>query len=121
MNRRVLFGACLLIVSLICLCSCERGGEEVKQNNIKLYVEEIVASPEGDKVRFNYSVVSPIEGETLKVECDAAWVTDIAIYASFVDVSVSKNDSGTKRTAELKCKYGQQSLSLSLVHLLLLL
>ncbi len=115
MNRRVLFGVCLFIVSLICLCSCERGGEEVKQNNIKLYVEEIVASPEGDKVRFNYSVVSPIEGEMLKVECDAAWVTDIAIYASFVDVSVSKNDSGTKRTAELKCKYGQQSLSLSLV------
>ena len=113
--KRVLFSALMLIAALVGFSACERGGEEVKPNNIKVYVEEVVASAEGEKVRFNYSVVSPIEGEKLKVECAAEWVTNIAVYASFVDVTVAKNDTGAKRSAVLMCKYGKQTLSVNLV------
>ena len=101
MSRKFLFSVCLFIAALVGFSACERGGEEVKQSHIKLYNEEIVASAKGEKVRFNYSVISPIEGETLKVECAAEWVANIAIYSSFVDVTVDKNDTGAKRAAEL--------------------
>ena len=107
-----LFGALMLLA--LSFVGCEQFGEDVKQNNIKLYVERLEALAEGEQLRFAYSIQSPAEGTTLDVSCDAEWVTDIAVYASFVDVTVAKNDSGEKRSTVLKCKYGAETLNLSL-------
>ena len=107
-----LFGALMLVT--LSFVGCEQFGEDVKQNNIKLYVERLEALAEGEQLRFAYSIQSPAEGTTLEVSCDAEWVTDIAVYASFVDLTVAKNDTGEKRSAVLKCKYGAETLNLSL-------
>lgn len=115
MKRGVLVSLLVLIVALLGFSACERGGEDVKHSNIKLYVNEIVALPEGEKIRFVYSIQSPVDGIALDVNCNAEWVTDIAVYPSFVDLTVAKNDTGVKRSAVLKCKYGKETLGLNLV------
>ena len=104
-----------LLIAALSFVACEREGEQIKPSNIKLYVESITAAAEGEKVRFSYSIISPVEGATFEVTCDASWVTKIDVYDSLVDVTVAKNDSGAKRSAVLKCKYGSESLSLTLV------
>lgn len=115
MKRGTLISFVALTLAFLGFSACERGGEEIKQDGIKLYVDELVASAEGEKMRFTYSIVSPVEGTKLDVTCDAEWVSDIAVYPSFVDLSVAKNDTGTKRSTVLKCKYGKESVELNLV------
>ena len=113
MKRKILFGVVMLLA--VALGACQREGEEVKLDNIKLYVEEIVAKAEGEDVRFTYSITSPVEGVALEVTTDAEWVSDITIYASFVDLKVAKNDTGATRSAVLQCKYGKETHNLNLV------
>ena len=108
-----IFGILMLLA--LSFVACEQAGEDVKQNNIKLYVEKLEVAAEGETVRFLYSIQTPTEGTTLEVKCDAEWVTNIAVYASFVDVTVAKNDSGAERSAVLQCKYGKESVGLTLV------
>lgn len=115
MRKYILSRLFVLFVALLGLSACERGGEEVKQSNIKLYVQEVVASAEGERVRLAYSIISPEEGVSFGMECDAEWVSDIKVYPSFVDFSVAKNNTGTKRSAVLRCKYGKESVDLNLV------
>ena len=107
-----LFGVLMLVA--LSFVGCEQFGEDVKQNNIKLYVDRVEALAEGEKVRFSYSILSKVEGAAMEVTCDADWVSDIAVYASFVDVTVLKNNSGAKRSAVLKCKYGKDTANLTL-------
>ena len=108
-----IFGVLMLLA--LSFVACEQVGEDVKPSNIKLFVENVEAAAEGETVRFVYSIQTPTEGTTLEVKCDAEWVTDIAVYASFVDVTVAKNDSGAERSAVLQCKYGKESVDLTLV------
>ena len=107
-----LFGVLMLVA--LSFVGCEQFGEDVKQNSIKLYVEKLEALAEGETVRFAYSIQTPIEGTTLEVSCDAEWVTNIAVYPSFVDIEVAKNNSGAQRSAVLKCKYGKDTVNLTL-------
>ena len=107
-----LFGVLMLVA--FSFVGCEQFGEDVKQNNIKLYVERLEALAEGEQLRFAYSIQSPAEGTTLEVSCDAEWVTNIAVYPSFVDIEVAKNNSGAQRSAVLKCKYGKDTANLTL-------
>ena len=107
-----LFGVLMLVA--LSFVGCEQFGEDVKQNSIKLYVEKLEALAEGETVRFAYSIQSPAEGTTLEVSCDAEWVTNIAVYPSFVDIEVAKNNSGAQRSAVLKCKYGKDTANLTL-------
>lgn len=115
MKRGLLVSLYTLLIALLGFSACERGGEEVKQSNIKLYVEELVAKSEGEQMRFTYTIVSPVEGVKLDVKCDAEWVSNIGVYPSFVDLTVAKNDTGVKRSAVLKCSYGKESVELNLV------
>ncbi|MBO7189974.1 MAG: hypothetical protein J6V55_05240 [Alistipes sp.] len=115
MKRGILVSLYTLLIALLGFSACERGGEEVKQSNIKLYVEELVAKSEGEQMRFTYTIVSPVEGVKLDVKCDAEWVSNIGVYPSFVDLTVAKNDTGVKRSAVLKCSYGKESVELNLV------
>lgn len=107
-----LFGVLMLVA--LSFVGCEQFGGDVKQNSIRLYVEKLEALAEGETVRFAYSIQSPAEGTTLEVSCDAEWVTNIAVYPSFVDIEVAKNNSGAQRSAVLKCKYGKDTANLTL-------
>ena len=107
-----IFGILMLLA--LSFVACEQAGEDVKQNNIKLYVEKLEVAAEGETVRFAYSIQTPSEGVTLEVKCDSEWVTNIAVYPSFVDVTVAKNDSGAVRSAVLMCKYGKENVNLTL-------
>ena len=108
-----LFGVLMLVA--LSFVGCEQFVEDVEPNNIKLYVDRVEALAEGETVRFSYSILSKVDDATaLEVTCDADWVTDIAVYASFVDVTVAKNDSGAKRSTVLKCKYGKDTANLTL-------
>lgn len=75
--KKILFAALLLLS--VGFGACERGGEQVKTNNISLSTEDIVAKAEGENIRFTYSVQSPSNGTTLEVTCDAEWVSDIVV------------------------------------------
>ena len=108
-----IFGVLMLLA--LSFVACEQVGEDVKPSNIKLFVENVEAAAEGETVRFVYSIQTPSEGVTLEVKCDSEWVTNIAVYPSFVDVTVAKNDSGAERSAVLQCKYGKESAGLTLV------
>ena len=93
--------------------SCQRE-PDTKVSNITLYVEALEAQPEGDTFRINYSIVKPAEGVSLEVACDAGWVTIDAITASFVDVTVAKNNSGEERSVKLTFGYGNDTNSLTI-------
>ena len=106
--------AMTVVVALaFALVSCQQE-PGVKVDNITLYVESLEAQPEGDTFRINYSIVKPVEGVSLEVACDAEWVTVDVVTASFVDVTVAKNDSGEERTTILNFSYGSDKKSLTL-------
>ena len=106
--------AITVVVALaFALVSCQQE-PDVKVDNITLYVESLEAQPEGDTFRINYSIVKPVEGVSLEVACDAEWVTVDVVTASFVDVTVAKNDSGEERTTILNFSYGSDKKSLTL-------
>ena len=113
MKRDILLSTLLLIATL--LGACQREGEEVKTSNLTISTKEVVAKAEGERVRFTYSLQSPVEGATLEVKCAAEWVSDIAVYPSFVDVTVAKNDTGAERSTVLECKYQREKINLRLV------
>ncbi|MBQ1174126.1 MAG: BACON domain-containing protein, partial [Alistipes sp.] len=95
------------------LVSCQRE-PDAKVSNITLYVESLEAQPEGDTFRINYSIVKPAEGVSLEVACDAEWVSVDVVAASFVDITVAKNDSGEERAATLNFSYGNDTNSLTI-------
>ena len=95
------------------LVSCQKE-PDAKVSNITLYVESLEAQPEGDTFRINYSIVKPAEGVSLEVVCDAEWVSVDVVAASFVDITVAKNDSGEERATTLNFSYGSDKKSLTL-------
>lgn len=108
------FGAVVVaMTALLALGGCQK--DPVANNDaITIYVEELTALPEGGDLRFNYSISQPVEGESLSVECDAEWVSDISVKASFVDVRVAKNDTGAERSTSLELKYGSSRKALKI-------
>ena len=95
------------------LVSCQNE-PDTKPSNITLYADEVEAQPEGETLRINYSIVTPVDGVSLAVECEAEWVEVKVVASSFVDVAVAKNDSGADRSATLKFNYGNDLKSLVL-------
>ena len=98
----------VLVALAVVFASCQKE-PDAKVSNITLYVESLEAQPEGDTFRINYSIVKPAEGVSLEVACDAEWVTIDAITASFVDVTVAKNNSGEERSVKLTFGYGNDT------------
>ena len=103
----------MLVALAVVFASCQKE-PDTKVSNITLYVESLEAQPEGDTFRINYSIVKPAEGVSLEVACDAEWVSVDVVTASFVDVTVAKNDSGEERATTLNFSYGSDKKSLTL-------
>ena len=97
----------MIVAAVAGLCSCERGGEEVKDSGIVLYNSEIEVGVDAETLRFNYDIKERIEGETLHIECAEEWITIDKIGETIVEFSVAEND-GEERVATLKLSYGAE-------------
>ena len=110
----IMRGAMAAVVALaMFVVSCEKE-LTTQTSNITIYVEALEAQPEGETLRFNYSLVKPTEGVSLDVKCEAQWVTIDVVAASFVDLTVAKNDTGAERSTTISLIYGNDSRSLTL-------
>ena len=101
----------MVMTALVALVGCQKD-PVVNEDTIKVYVEELTALPEGEELRFNYTITEPKDGLNLGVECDADWVSDIKVLPTFVDLKVAKNDSGEAREATLNLSYGRSTKAL---------
>ena len=97
----------MIVAAVAGLCSCERGGEEVKDSGIILYKSEIEVGVDAETLRFNYDIKERIEGETLHIECAEEWITIDKIGETIVEFSVAEN-GGQERVATLKLSYGAE-------------
>ena len=97
----------MIVAAVAGLCSCERGGEEVKDSGIILYKSEIEVGVDAETLRFNYDIKERIEGETLHIECAEEWLTIDKIGETIVEFSVAEN-GGQERVATLKLSYGAE-------------
>ena len=105
-NNKIMKKWILSVVSLALLfvVGCQK--EPVVESATFSFNRDVVeVKAEGESMRLIYEVLAPVEGLTLDVKCDAEWVTDLAIYPSFVDFKVTKNDSGAERSTSLRCSY----------------
>lgn len=103
----------MIIAAAVGFCSCERGGENVKESGIILYNREIEVGVDAATLRFNYDIKSRIEGETLQIECAEEWLTIDKIGETIVEYSVAEND-GEERVATLNLKYGNEKNTLKI-------
>ena len=104
----------MAIVALaVVFVSCE-SEPDVKVDNISIYVESLEVEPAGESLRINYSIAKPVEGVSLEVACDAEWVSVDVVTASFIDITVAKNDSGEERSVKLTLGYGNDTKTLSI-------
>ena len=106
-------GALALVVALALFAvSCQKE-PATHTSNIVTYVEALEAQPEGETFRLNYSIATPVEGLSLEVACNAEWVGVEVITASFIDITVAKNDTGAERSTKLTLGYGNDTKSIN--------
>lgn len=113
MKTKFLGVAVTLMAALVALVGCQKDPDTASAN-IEIYAESLEAKPEGEELRFNYSIINPVEGVALTVECDAEWVSNIRSTANFVLFDVAKNDTGAEREAKMKLSYGASHKSLTI-------
>lgn len=101
------------VVALMGIVSCEKD-PATESGNIEIYDKVLEAKPEGEEMRFNYSIAKPVEGVSAEVKCDADWVSNIRTTDNFVLFDVAKNSTGEERSTILKLCYGKDSKSLTL-------
>ncbi|MBR5818510.1 MAG: BACON domain-containing protein, partial [Alistipes sp.] len=111
--KRVFLGVAMIIAAVVGLCSCERGGEEIKDSGIVLYNSEIEVGVDATTQRFNYDIKERIEGETLHIECAEEWITIDKIGETIVEFSVAEN-GGEERVATLNLTYGNEKNTLKI-------
>lgn len=102
----------IAMAALVALVGCQKD-PDTPSATIEIYAESLEAKPEGEELRFNYSIIDAVEGVTLTVECDAEWVSNIRSTDNFVLFDVAKNDSGAERETTLKLTYGAAHKSLT--------
>ena len=101
----------IAMAALVALVGCQKD-PDTPSATIEIYAESLEAKPEGEELRFNYSIIDAVEGVTLTVECDAEWVSNIRSTDNFVLFDVAKNDTGAERETTLKLTYGATHKSL---------
>ena len=66
MKTKFLGVAVTLMAALVALVGCQKDPDTASAN-IEIYAESLEAKPEGEELRFNYSIINPIEGVALTV------------------------------------------------------
>ena len=103
----------MVIATLIGFCSCERGGETVKESGIILYNSEMEVGVDAATLRFNYDIKNRIEGVELNIACAEEWITIDKIGETIVEFSVAEN-GGEERVATLNLTYGNEKNTLKI-------
>ena len=103
----------MVIATLIGFCSCERGGENVKESGIILYNSEMEVGVDAATLRFNYDIKNRIEGVELNIACAEEWLTIDKIGETIVEFSVAEN-GGEERVATLNLTYGNEKNTLKI-------
>ena len=111
--KRLFWGVAMVIATLIGFCSCERGGENVKESGIILYNSEMEVGVDAATLRFNYDIKNRIEGVELNIACAEEWLTIDKIGETIVEFSVAEN-GGEERVATLNLTYGNEKNTLKI-------
>ena len=99
--RTRFFGAVVMVMTaLVAMVGCQKE-PDTQNDNIRIYAESLEAKPEGEELRFNFSITRPVDGLSVEVECSAEWVSNIRSTDNFVLFDVAKNSSGQERSTEL--------------------
>ena len=113
MMKRVFLGVAMIVAAMVGLCSCERGGEDVKESGIILYNSEMEVGVDAATLRFNYDIKNRIEGVELNIACAEEWLTIDKIGETIVEFSVAEN-GGEERVATLNLTYGNEKNTLKI-------
>ena len=113
MMKRVFLGVAMIVAAMVGLCSCERGGENVKESGIILYNSEMEVGVDAATLRFNYDIKNRIEGVELNIACAEEWLTIDKIGETIVEFSVAEN-GGEERVATLNLTYGNEKNTLKI-------
>ena len=103
----------MIVAAMVGLCSCERGGEDVKESGIILYNSEMEVGVDAATLRFNYDIKNRIEGVELNIACAEEWLTIDKIGETIVEFSVAEN-GGEERVATLNLTYGNEKNTLKI-------
>ena len=103
----------MIVAAMVGLCSCERGGENVKESGIILYNSEMEVGVDAATLRFNYDIKNRIEGVELNIACAEEWLTIDKIGETIVEFSVAEN-GGEERVATLNLTYGNEKNTLKI-------
>ena len=103
----------MIVAAMVGLCSCERGGEDVKDSGIILYNSEMEVGVDAATLRFNYDIKNRIEGVELNIACAEEWLTIDKIGETIVEFSVAEN-GGEERVATLNLTYGNEKNTLKI-------
>ena len=103
----------MIVAAMVGLCSCERGGEDVKESGIILYNSEMEVGVDAATLRFNYDIKNRIEGVELNIACAEEWLTIDKIGETIVEFSVAEN-GGEERVAMLNLTYGNEKNTLKI-------
>jgi hypothetical protein len=91
----------LLVASFVLCAACEPtfkpADEPVEQSPVlTLSTQEISVSPEGEELSISYSLENAKEGVELSAECQAAWISNIAIDTEKITLQVAENEDAER-------------------------
>lgn len=112
--RRILF-AIAAVIAASCTVSCV---EETlrKDPQLNLSTLSVTLPSEGGLEKIVYEVLYAEEVRTVTVACDASWLAISTEKARLIEVSASKNETGSERKAEFAVSYpGLEDMVVSVV------
>ena len=91
----------LLVASFVLCAACEPtskpADEPVEQSPVlTLSTQEISVSPEGEELSISYTLENAKEGVELSAECQAAWISNIAIDTEKITLQVAENEDAER-------------------------
>lgn len=101
----------LLAISALALVACNPDSPEpqpqpeVKTPVVTLDKQSVEVSAEGGEFTVNYTIENPVEGVTLAVAEDVAWIEDVEVAESVISFAVAANDLEEAREATLNVEY----------------
>lgn len=99
----------LLAMSAFALVACNPDTPEpepvVEAPVVTLDKQSVEASAEGGEFTVNYTIENPVEGVTLAVTEDVAWIEDVTAVDGVISFAVAANDLEEAREATLNVEY----------------
>lgn len=111
-----LLALCAVVVG--CNEPVEEPKPEVKTPVIMLEKESVEAMTEGETITVSYTIENAVEGTTLTVTEEAAWIENIAVAEDAISFDVAANETFEAREATLTVAYdGAENATLTVTQL----